>query len=103
MRPWKHKLVPCVHQQCAVYEAFDVDWTTLAQDRLVRTKSLPPIPQLDRSVATGPLEVQRKLDPSDRSPCLKAPQRVCHECYATASDINLCPRGSRREFQPLVR
>jgi len=46
---------------CRSVKSFDVDWTTLPEDRLVRTKSLPPIPQLDHAAAARPLEVQRKL------------------------------------------
>lgn len=98
----EHEVVPCVHQQCAVHEPFDVNGTTLSKDRFVRTKSLPTIPQLDHPVTAGPLEVQRKLDSTDCGACFKAPQNVRDERDTAAADINLRPPGRRREFQPLM-
>ena len=101
-RQRQHEVVPCVHQQCAIHEPFDVNGTTLSKDRFVRTKSLPTIPQLDHPVTAGPLEVQRKLDPADCGAWFKAPQDVRHERDTAAADINLRPPGHRREFQPMM-
>ena len=45
----------------------------------VGTKPLPPIPQLDHTVDTGPLEVQRKLDPSEHGRLFMAEGQVVEE------------------------